>query len=123
MVAHGSLHATQRSDARVCWSAVLLLHGDKEFALMDRELAAPLQEFLQAVASRLETDREVPRPVRRAAAQLATHVVRRGSDYEPASRDGDDGSVRSRSPGGRFHGSDRAADVPFTQSIRLGRMG
>ncbi len=110
---------TDQTDALACRSAVLLLQVDPVSALADAELAPHLQRLLGAVGQELEADREsVPQSVRYAAVQLADHIVRQSSIPVPRGpRDADE-------PVGRtVPGADHATGVPFSRSIRLGRMG
>lgn len=105
-----------QTDALACWSAVLLLRVDPTLA--GEELAPHLEALLSAVSQELETDREsLPKTVRCAALQLATHIVRRSSVPVPRWPAGAAG------PRKRPHGADHATGIPFSRSIRLGRMG
>ena len=110
---------TGRSDALACWSAVQLLRAHPATALADDELALHLAGLLSAVSQELEADREaVPDTVRCAAVRLADHIGRGASSpvaHRPA---GADEPVEH--PARR---ADPATAVPFSRSIRLGRMG
>jgi hypothetical protein len=110
---------TERSDALACWSAVLLLRAHPVTALADGELAPHLEGLLSAVSQELEADREsVPTTVRCAAVQLAAHIVR-GSSIPVPRRPADAGEPVEHPA----HRADQATGIPFSRSIRLGRMG
>jgi hypothetical protein len=108
-----------QADALACWSAVLLLRVHPATALANTELVPHLQSLLGAVSQELEADREsVPQSVRCAAVQLAAHIVRRSSiPVPPGLRDADEPAERP------VPGADHATGIPFSRSIRLGRMG
>jgi hypothetical protein len=114
------------ADARVCRSAVLLLRAGQEAGSAGEDLVTPLDRLLSAVSLELETDREsIPTAVRCAAVRLAEHIVYRSAIRVPR------GAVGGHEPVGRppfaRRGSAatdrRRSTVPFTRSIRLGRMG
>jgi hypothetical protein len=108
-----------QADALPCWSAVLLLRVDPATSLADPELAPHLEGLLSAVSQELEADREsVPKSVRCAAVLLAGHIVRRSS--VPAPRGPGDADETAKRP---TPGADHATGIPFSRSIRLGRMG
>jgi hypothetical protein len=108
-----------QADALACWSAVLLLRAAPATALADTELAPDLEWLLSAVSQELEADREaVPETVRCAAVRLAAHIVRRSSI--PVPRSPGDGDEPAEHP---VPGADHATGIPFSRSIRLGRMG
>ncbi|WP_214403663.1 hypothetical protein [Pseudonocardia lacus] len=76
-----------------------------------------LDELLCAVSRELEADLEsVPKTVRCAAVDLAGHIVRRSSIPVPRWLAGNRAGEPGRHP-------DHPAGVPFSRSIRLGRMG
>ena len=110
---------TDQADALTCWSAVLLLRVEPATALADAELAPQLAGLLSAVSQALEAGREpVPSTVRCAAVQLAKHIARRSSiSVRPRPGGSDEPVERSA------HRSDHATRIPFSRSIRLGRMG
>jgi hypothetical protein len=109
----------ERSDARACRSAVLLLRAHPATALADAELAPHLDGLLSAVSQELEAEREsVPRTVRRAAVQLAA-LIGRGSSIPTPRRPADAGEPLEHPA----HRADQATGIPFSRSIRLGRMG
>jgi len=110
---------TDRTDALAFRAAVLLLQVDPASALADAELASHLRRLLGAVGQELEADREsVPESVRYAALQLADHIARRSSIPAPRrSRDADKPVERP------VRGTDHRTGIPFSRSIRLGRMG
>jgi hypothetical protein len=108
-----------QADALACWSAVLLLRVDPAACLADTELASHLAGLLSTVSQELEADCEsVPRPVRCAAVELAGHIARRSSIPDPG-RPGD-ADEQAKRP---LAGPDHPTDIPFSRSIRLGRMG
>jgi hypothetical protein len=110
---------TDQADALACRSAVLLLQVDPVSALADAELAPHLQGLLGAVGQELEVDREsVPQSVRYAAVQLADHIARRSSIPVPQWHGDADEPAKRPAPG-----ADHATGIPFSRSIRLGRMG
>ena len=110
---------TDQADALACWSAVLLLRVDPATARVDEELAPHLAGLLSAVSQELEAGREsVPKTVRRAAVQLAAHITRRSSIPVPPRPGGADEPVEHSA-----HRADHATGIPFSPSIRLGRMG
>jgi hypothetical protein len=108
-----------QADALACWSAVLLLRVDPATGPADTELAPHLAGLLSAVSQELEVDCEsVPQSVRCAAVQLAGHIVRWSS--VPAPRGPGDADEPAKRP---TPGADHATGIPFSRSIRLGRMG
>lgn len=113
--------AAERSDAITCWSAVLVLRRGPSVTPFDGELSRHLDELLGAVSHALELDPEsVPKAVRCAAVELAARLVQRSS-----SRAAGAGGLVERSDSGRrrSRANEHARDIPFTPSIRLGRMG
>ncbi len=107
-----------QADALACWSAVLLLRVKPATVLADEELAPQLAGLLSAVSQELETGREsVPKTVRCAAVQLAAHIARRSVTVPPRPGGSDEPLER---PAQR---ADHATGIPFSRSIRLGRMG
>lgn len=110
---------TDQADALTCWSAVLLLRVEPATALADEELAPQVAGLLSAVSQALETGREpVPNSVRCAAVQLAEHIARRSSIPVPPRPGGSDEPVEHPA-----HRAGHATSIPFSRSIRLGRMG
>ena len=106
-----------QADALACWSAVLLLRAHPVTALADEELAPHLAWLLSAVSQELEADCEaVPDTVRCAAVRLAAHIGRGASSLVPR------WPARAGEPD-PAHRTDEATGVPFSRSIRLGRMG
>lgn len=100
------------------WSADQLLRVHPATALTDEELAPHLAGLLSAVGQELEAGRaSVPTTVRCAAVQLATHITRRWSI--PGPPPGGAGEPVERTA----HRADHATGIPFSRSIRLGRMG
>jgi hypothetical protein len=105
------------ADALVCQEAALLLRAG-EASPDGEDLAPPMDRLLSAVGAELETGREsLPEAVRRAAVDLAAHLVRRSSVPVPG------GPARHGHGFGARPGSGRRRSAPFTPSIRLGRMG
>jgi hypothetical protein len=97
----------------------MFLRADPKTALADEELVRRLEGLLGAVSVELEADREsLPATVRRAAARLADHIVRRSSIPVPR-RPADAGNSAPDSA----QGADHATAIPFRRSVRLGRMG
>lgn len=125
MTSHDSSDIAGRADALVCRSAVLVLRAGQKAGAAGEDLAPPLDRLLSAVSLELETDREsIPTAVRCAAVQLAEHLVQRSS--LPVRRGAAGGHEAIRRPPSDRRGSaapDRRSTVPFTRSIRLGRMG
>jgi hypothetical protein len=109
----------ERSDVLACWSAVLVLRAHPATALADDELAPHLAGLLSAVSQELETDREaVPETVRCAAVRLAAHIGRGASSPVPRWPAGADEPVEHPA-----RSADPATGIPYSRSIRLGRMG
>ena len=113
--------AAEQSDALTCWSAVLVLRVGHSGTPLDGALSRHLDELLGAVSLELELDPEsVPKAVRCAAVELAALLVQRSSSRAA----GSGGLVERPDSGPRTSRADeRTRDVPFTSSIRLGRMG
>ena len=113
----------ERSDAITCWSAVLVLRVGHSGTPLDGELSRHLDELLGAVSVELEQNPEsVPKAVRCAAVELAALLVQRSSSRAADAVAG--GPVERPSSGRRRSRADELArDIPFTPSIRLGRMG
>lgn len=123
MVSTDLSDTAEQSDALMCWSAVLFLRVGNPGTPLDGELSRHLDELLSAVSLELELDPEsVPNGVRCAAVELATLIVQRSPSRAAVTvADGLVGrpdSGRRRSPA-----NEHARDIPFTPSIRLGRMG
>jgi hypothetical protein len=75
-----------------------------------------LERLLSAVGRGLEADLEsIPKAVRCAAVDLASHIVRRSSIPVPRRCAGADEPPQ--------HPDHRAPNIPLSRSIRLGRMG
>ena len=109
---------TDQADALACWSAVPLLRVEPASALADEELAPLLAELLSAVSRELETgDESVPETVRCAAVRLADHIVRRSVPVPPRPGSADDPLEHPAQRAGH------TTAIPFSRSIRLGRMG
>ncbi|MDN5859194.1 MAG: hypothetical protein L0H84_11285 [Pseudonocardia sp.] len=105
------------ADALVCRSAAMLLRAGAETGLAGADLTLPLDQLLAAVGNELQTHHgSVPVAVRCAATRLAEHVVRRSAIPVPRG---------VHEPGERPRTRRRPAgpEIPFTESIRLGRMG
>jgi hypothetical protein len=108
-----------QADALACWSAVGLLRADPATALAHTELAPHLAGLLSAVSQELEDDCDsLPQSVRCAAVRLAGQIVRRSSI--PVPRRPGDADEPSERPA---PGAERPTGIPFSRSIRLGRMG
>lgn len=121
MSATGLTGAAEQSEARTCWSAVALLRVGRPATLLDGALSRRLDELLSAVGCELEVDPEsLPKEVRCAAVELAAYLARRSSSRGP-------GAVPIAVAPDRARRGSRAGrparDIPFTPSIRLGRMG
>ncbi len=125
MTSHDSSD-TARAEVLVCRSAVLRLRAGQEARSAGGDLAPVLDRLLSAVSLELESDREsIPTAVRCAAVQLAEHLVQRWSSG-PVPRGAVGGHEPIRRPPSdrrRSTATDRGSAVPFTRSIRLGRMG
>jgi hypothetical protein len=116
MSSHDSLETVDRSDAATCWSAALHLRAGQQIAPADEELTVHLEGLLSAVGLELEADLEsIPKAVRCAAVDLASHIVRRPSIPVPRRCAGADEPSQ--------HSDHGAQSIPFSRSIRLGRMG
>lgn len=118
---------TDRSDAVTCWSAVQILradHADHIAAPLDGELSRHLDELLSAVSLELEADLEsVPKTVRCAAVELAAHITQRSTSGVPHRRAPDRPVKRRGTDRRKSRRHDQRRGIPFTRSIRLGRMG
>jgi hypothetical protein len=118
---------TDRSDALTCWSAVQILRADRAdhiAAPLDRELSRHLDELLSAVSLELEADLEsVPKTVRRAAVELAAHITQRSTSGVPHRSTSDRPVKRRGADRRKALRHDQRRRIPFTRSIRLGRMG
>jgi hypothetical protein len=111
----------ERSDALTCWAAVLVRRVDHSGTPLDGDLSRHLDELLAAVSRELELDPDsVPKAVRCAAVELAALLVKRSS-----SRTAGAGGLVERPDSGprRSRAHEHVRDIPFTPSIRLGRMG
>jgi hypothetical protein len=119
MLSHDPTDTADQSDVLTCWSAVRLLQAGQPNALPDEQLALHLEGLLSAVSQELEADVEsIPKAVRRAAVDVAAHIVRQSSI--PVRRWHVGAEEPARHPG---HRNDHAPGIPFSHSIRLGRMG
>jgi hypothetical protein len=125
MASYDSLDITGRADALVCQAAVMLLRAGQKAGLAGEDLAPLLDRLLSVVSLELETDRQsIPTAVRCAAVQLAEHLVRRCPIPVPRGVAGGHEPIRRPPPDrGEPAATDRRSTIPFTQSIRLGRMG
>jgi hypothetical protein len=116
--------ATRVDDALVCREAALLLRAG-EASPDGEDLGPPMDRLLIAVSRALEADRpSIPTTVRRAAVELARHLVRRSSLPVPRCSGASPERTRPSSDARRRRAvvPSRAA-TPFTPSIKLGRMG
>ncbi len=119
MVPHEPPATPDDPDVRACRSAVVLLRADPQPIRADREQARYLAELLNVVGAELEADGgSLPTAVRCAAVQLAVHVVQRAATPAPgAAGECREGGHAPRSA------ADHARAIPFSRSLRLGRMG
>lgn len=117
--------SADRADALRCRSAALLLRAGLDAPVAGEDLAVPLGRLLSAVSLELGTHRAaLPAAVRRAVVQLAEHLVRRSSiPVAPGSTGGGEPPERPRPHHRGSAVAEHRSAVPFTQSIRLGRMG
>lgn len=125
MATYNCPDGASRADALACRSAALLLRARRNAGVTGEDLARDVDRLLCAIGLELEADRgSVPAAVRSAAVRLAVHLVRRCSIPVPRDVVGDDepvGPARADRRGSAEAGHGSA--VPFTRSIRLGRMG
>lgn len=119
MTTHDRSALPDQDDAGVCRSAAALLRSAPPPGRADNELARRLDGLLSAVSAELEADGDsVPAAVRRAAVQLAAHVVLRAATPNSPCR-----VVVDPAAAHRAVGTDHAKKIPFNRSLRLGRMG
>jgi hypothetical protein len=124
MVSNDPSGTTDQSDALTCWSAVQILRADHIAAPLDGELSRHLEELLRAVSLELEADLEsVPKTVRCAAVELAAHITQRSTSGVPHGRAPDRPVKRREAHRRKSRRNDQRRGIPFTRSIRLGRMG
>ena len=125
MASYNCPDKASRADAVACRSAALLLRARRKAGVTGEDVARDVDRLLCAIGLELEADRgSVPTSVRSAAVRLAAHVVQRCSIPVPRDVVGDDEPVGH--PQADRRGSAEAGHgsaVPFTRSIRLGRMG
>jgi hypothetical protein len=113
-----------RGDALVCRSAVQLLRARRKAGVAGEDWVPDVDRLLSAAGRELETNPEsIPTTLRRAAVQLAEHLVQRSSIPIPRYDVGDEPVEHPKPTRGESNGTDHESGVPFAQSIRLGRMG
>ena len=124
MASHDPSDIAARGDALVCRAAVLLLRARRKAGVAGEDWAPDVDRLLSAVGLELETNAEsIPTALRRAAVQLAEHLVQRSSIPVPRDAIGDEPVEHPRPIPGESNGTDHGSGIPFAQSIRLGRMG
>ena len=124
MASHDPTDIAARGYALVCRAAVQLLRARREAGVAGEDLALDADRLLSAVGLELETNAEsIPTALRRAAVQLAEHLVQRSSIPVPRDAIGDELVEHPRPTRGESNGADHGSGIPFGQSIRLGRMG
>jgi len=90
----------------------------------EEDLTPDVDRLLSAVGLELETSaKSIPTALRRAAVQLAEHLVQRYSIPIPRYASDDDPGEQPRPTDAESDGTSHGSDIPFGQSIRLGRMG
>lgn len=122
MSSHEPLDGDVRTDVEVCRAAVNLLRA-RERAGLSGDLEEPgVERILLVIGQQLDSDPDtIPVNVRAAAIQLAEHISTRFSIPAPHRTDGQAGSIEC--PRREPAHVDRRPTVPFSRSIRLGRMG
>lgn len=121
--------AQDRTDAATCMTASILLCGRPLTAVTAARTMRALGQLLNAVSLALAADgRSVPPPVRRAALRVADQLQRTRSlsSSDGAAADDDHVGPSDRLGTQRRHSdpsTTRTRPVPYTSSIKLGRMG
>jgi len=121
--------AQDRTDAAMCMEAAILVCGQSLTASTSRRMIRALGQLLNAVSLALAADgRSVPPTVREAALQVADQLqrLRSVSSSGGVAADNDHvGPPDRRSAQRRRNGASttRPRSVPYTNSIKLGRMG
>ncbi|MGH3548810.1 MAG: hypothetical protein ACRDQU_12010 [Pseudonocardiaceae bacterium] len=107
-------------DASICLTAALRLRSRPgPMGEVDRRVSSATSQLMEALSVALSRDAgSVPAPVRRAALRLAREL--QTSSPPPTAGSPVDSRLRRDSSGTAAHSP---RDVPFTASIRLGRMG
>ncbi|MDQ2884207.1 MAG: hypothetical protein M3Y48_24455 [Actinomycetota bacterium] len=107
-------------DASICLTAALRLRSHPgSMREVDRRVSSATSQLMEALARALGRDADaVPAPVRRAALRLAREL--QTIPPQPTAGPTDYSRPRRDSSGAGAHSP---RDVPFTASIRLGRMG
>ncbi len=124
MTSHGLLDSAARGDALVCRSAVLLFRARRKAGEAGEELAPDVERLLSAVALEHETDPgSIPVTPRCAAVQLAERLVQRSSIPISHHTVDDEPVELQRSNHRETSETDHRSGTPFSQSMRLGRMG
>ncbi|HEX4101714.1 MAG TPA: hypothetical protein VHY21_14420 [Pseudonocardiaceae bacterium] len=114
--------AQHRTDAATCMEASILLRGRRLTVVTAERATLALAQLLNAVSLALAADgRSVPPPVRRAALRVADQLQRtRSVSSGGVDADHDRLSAERRRGGLSLT---RTRPVPYTSSIKLGRMG
>ncbi|MGH3814329.1 MAG: DUF3040 domain-containing protein [Pseudonocardiaceae bacterium] len=121
--------AQDRTDAATCREAVIVLRGQRLTALTAGRTKLALGQLLNAVSLALAADgRSVPLTVRRAALRVADQLQRSRSVSSSSGVAAHDDHI---GPSDRLSGQHRRSSpqpargrsVPYTSSIKLGRMG
>lgn len=122
--------AQDRTDAATCREAAIVLRGQRLTALTAGRTTLALGQLLNAVSLALAADgRSVPPTVRRAALRVADQLQRLRPVSSPSGVAADGGPIRpSDRPSSAQHRrsrlqATRGGPVPYTSSIKLGRMG
>lgn len=120
--------AQDRTDAATCMTASILLCGRPLTAVTAARTMRALGQLLNAVSLALAADgRSVPLPVRRAALRVADQLQRTRSLSSSGGAAADDHVGPSDRLGAQRRHSGpsttRTRPVPYTSSIKLGRMG
>jgi hypothetical protein len=124
MASHDPPDSAAKRDALVCQAAVQLLHARRKAGVAEEDLTPDVDCLLSAVGLELETSAEsIPTALRRAAVQLAEHLVQRCSIPIPLYASGDDPVEHPRPTHAESDGMSHGSGIPFGQSMRLGRMG
>lgn len=125
MPSHELSDVAIRADAWTCRAGAQLLRARRAAGMADEDWSPDVDRLLRAVAHELETDPDsIPTAVRYAAVALAERIGQRCSIPVPRSAVDHRGPIEDLSPQPRRSSEvDHGSVVPFTRSLRLGRMG
>lgn len=112
------------AESLLCREAALLLRAG-EASPDGEDLALPIAQLLTVVSAELDGENgSISEALRCAVVQLAAHLVRRSSIAVPSEASNGNEAVRRQSMGcPRSSPTILRRAVPYTESMRLGRMG